>query len=199
MHDDIWENIILQDMISPSGRFKIVSPHTLYDVLDDSTPIENDDGTFTIVPYMSDTPEERAASLAFVTVAKGKVLQFGLGIGLTVKALEKKEDVQHIVVIEKNQEIIDMISEQLQFSDKVEIIKGDLFYYLNKYPAQPTFNAIFIDISTPGFEMAEYADQGVLFSREEMAQKLQQYLLPGGWIDYFKPVEVEQASDNGIK
>jgi hypothetical protein len=186
MFDEIYDSIILQEASSPDGRFKLIAPHTLIDTLDDSDPPE---------PYMVDSPEERLASKEFVEKAKGKVLQFGLGIGLTAKALEKKDEVDSVLIIEKNQWVIDEISSQLQFGEKVQILQGDLFYFMEKFPVEPKYNSIFIDISTPGWELEEYRQQGVFFTREEMAEKLKPYLVDGGWIDYFRPMKLPVNSD----
>ncbi len=186
MFDEIYDNIILQDAVSPDGRFKLVSPHSLIDTLDDSDPPQ---------PYMMDTPEERLASKEFVEQAKGQVLQFGLGIGLTVKALEKKEEVDFIVVIEKNKWVIEEISAQLQFSEKVKIIHADAF----TYEPDQKFDSIFIDLSTPGWELDEYKAQGLVHfdydTRIQLVERYTPYLNEGGWINYFKKMELPANSD----
>lgn len=91
---------------------------------------------------MSDTGMEKRTNSAFCRKAHGKVLIGGLGIGLILLAVQDKEDVEHIIVIEKNQEVIDLVADQLPLNDKVEIVNGDVFDYV----PQDKYNTIYMDI-----------------------------------------------------
>lgn len=51
----------------------------------------------------------------------------GLGIGMIIMAIQDKPEVKSITVIEKNQEVIDMVASQLDFNEKVNIICADVF------------------------------------------------------------------------
>ena len=60
---------------------------------------------------MSDTNMEKRTNLEFVRNAYGNVVVGGLGIGLILMAIQDKEDVRTITVLEKSKEIIQMVVE----------------------------------------------------------------------------------------
>lgn len=91
---------------------------------------------------MSDTNMEKRTNSSFVLNAHGNVLIGGLGIGLILLAVQDKEDVSHITVIEKNKEVIDLIADQLPLNGKVEIVNADVFDYV---PTEK-YNTIYMDI-----------------------------------------------------
>lgn len=57
-------------------------------------------------------------------------------------AIQDKEEVKQITVVEKNMEVIELVGSQLPFNEKVEIVNADVFDYkpTNKY------NTIYMDI-----------------------------------------------------
>lgn len=91
---------------------------------------------------MSDTPMEKKTNRDFVRNAHGNVLIGGLGIGLIILAIQDKEDVKKITVVEKNCEVIELVGKQLPLNSKVNIVNDDVFEYkpLLKY------NTIYMDI-----------------------------------------------------
>lgn len=91
---------------------------------------------------MSDTPMEKETNRDFVRNAHGNVLIGGLGIGLIILAIQDKEDVKQITVVEKNREVIELVGKQLPLNSKVCIVNDDVFEYkpLLKY------NTIYMDI-----------------------------------------------------
>lgn len=91
---------------------------------------------------MSNTPMEKRTNSDFVRNAHGNVLIGGLGIGLIILAIQDKEEVKQITVIEKNREVIELVGKQLPFNYKVNIVNDDVFEYkpLSKY------NTIYMDI-----------------------------------------------------
>lgn len=89
-------------------------------------------GTYVKLTYkgecvMSDTYMEKKTNLDFCIKAHGDVLIGGLGIGMIILAIQDKPEVKSITVIEKNQEVIDMVASQLNFNKKVNIICADVF------------------------------------------------------------------------
>lgn len=76
---------------------------------------------------MSDTNMEKRTNMDFVYNAYGDVLIGGLGIGMIILAIQDKPEVKSITVIEKNQEVINMVASQLNFNEKVKIICADVF------------------------------------------------------------------------
>lgn len=92
---------------------------------------------------MSNTPMEMATNLEFLLKAHGKVLIGGLGIGLIILPLLDNENIGHITVIEKSQDVIDLVNRQLNLPpEKVTIVCGDVF----KNPQTEKFNTIYMDI-----------------------------------------------------
>ena len=76
---------------------------------------------------MSDTSMEKRTNSRFCTDAHGDVLIGGLGIGMILLSIQDKQSVKSITVIEKHQEVIDMVAPQLPLNDKVKIIQGDVY------------------------------------------------------------------------
>ena len=91
---------------------------------------------------MSDTQMEQHTNLEFVREAHGKVLIGGLGIGMVLLAIQDKPAVTDITVVEKYQEVIDLVKPQLPLNSKVKVVCADIFDY------EPTekYNTIYLDI-----------------------------------------------------
>lgn len=93
---------------------------------------------------MSDTYMEKRTNSGFCANAYGDVLIGGLGIGMIIMAIQDDERVKSITVLEKYQEVIDMITAQLPFNDKVKIIYADVFKW--KPEKGQKFDCIYMDI-----------------------------------------------------
>lgn len=77
---------------------------------------------------MSNTRMEFLTNKDFVIKANGKILINGLGLGLIVNALLKKESVESITIIEKSQDVINLVSPY--FNDqRLKIINCDAMLY----------------------------------------------------------------------
>lgn len=76
---------------------------------------------------MSNTSMEERTNMNFCCNAYGDVLIGGLGIGMIILAIQDKPEVKSITVIEKNQEVIELVATQLHFNDKVNIVCADVF------------------------------------------------------------------------
>lgn len=111
---------------------------------------------------MSNTPMEKRTNREFVCNAHGNVLIGGLGIGLIILAIQEKEEVSHITIVEKNKEVIDLVADQLPLNEKVEIVNADIFEYV---PTEK-YNTIYIDIWN-------WVDSDIY--REEMKPLIQRY------------------------
>jgi spermidine synthase len=93
--------------------------------------------------YMSDTQMEKRSNAGFVRNANGNVLIAGLGIGLIIAPLLSRENVTKITVIEKYQDVIDLVAPNFT-SDKLEIICADI---LEWRPSKgQKFDTIYFDI-----------------------------------------------------
>jgi len=92
---------------------------------------------------MSDTHPERISNSQFVTYANGKVLIAGLGIGLIIKNIINKECINEIIIIEKYQDVIDLVSPVFNNS-KIKYICADIFDW--KPTKNDKFDTIYFDI-----------------------------------------------------
>ena len=117
---------------------------------------------------MSDTPMEKRTNREFVANAHGNVLIGGLGIGLILLAIQDKEDVEQITVVEKNKEVIELVGSQLPLNSNVHIVNDDVFEYkpLLKY------NTIYMDIWN-------YINEDVYNEQmKPLISRYRQYLVP---------------------
>lgn len=92
---------------------------------------------------MSDTGMERKSNKTFINAANGRVLIAGLGIGLIVKNILYNPCVKEIVIIEKYQDVIDIVKPIFK-SSIVNIICADIFNY--EMPKTEKFDTIYFDI-----------------------------------------------------
>lgn len=93
---------------------------------------------------MSDTSMEQRTNSDFCGRAHGDVLVGGLGIGMILLAVQDKENVKSITVLEKYQEVIDMVASQLDLNDKVKIVQADVYEW--KPINSQRFDCIYMDI-----------------------------------------------------
>lgn len=93
---------------------------------------------------MSDTPMEKRTNSSFVVNAHGDVLIGGLGIGMIVTAIQHNEKVNSITIIEKHKEVIELVTSQIPFNNKVHIINADVFDW--KPERGQRFDCIYMDI-----------------------------------------------------
>lgn len=93
---------------------------------------------------MSDTPMEHRTNQEILEKAHGDILIGGLGIGMILIPLLEKEDVKSITVVEKYQDIIDLVLPQLPENKKLKVINGDIFE--NTFPRGTKFDIIYFDI-----------------------------------------------------
>ena len=93
---------------------------------------------------MSDTPMEHRTNYEILEKAHGDILIGGLGIGMILIPLMKKEEVKTITIMEKYQDIIDMVGSQLPLNNKVKIIQGDIFN--NNFPRGTKFDVVYFDV-----------------------------------------------------
>lgn len=128
---------------------------------------------------MSDTSMEKRTNAEFCINAYGDVLIGGLGMGMIVLAIQDKEEVKSITILEKAPEIISMICGQLKFNDKVKVIETDVFTW--KPNKGQKFDCIYMDIWT-------YINSNVY--QEEMKPLKRKYG------HYLKPKEVSPKRIN---
>lgn len=92
---------------------------------------------------MSDTSMEHRTNWQIGSRANGNVLIAGLGLGMVLTSILDKEEVKSVTVIEKYQDVIDLISPNYK-SDKLSIICADIFEWK---PVKGTkYDVIYFDI-----------------------------------------------------
>lgn len=91
---------------------------------------------------MSDTPMERMSNRHFINNANGRVLIAGLGVGLIIQNIIDKEEVKEVIVIEKYQDVIDLVHPKIEHP-KLKIIHCDIFDFRVK---NELFDVIYFDI-----------------------------------------------------
>jgi spermidine synthase len=80
---------------------------------------------------MSDTPDEISDHYTAIRKAKGTVLIAGLGLGMYLNAVASKDEVTHVTVVEKSQDVLDLVAEHYnkKFPGKITFVKADIFEY----------------------------------------------------------------------
>jgi len=92
---------------------------------------------------MSDTPMERRSNREFIKTANGRVLVAGLGVGLVIHNILEKENVTEVVVVEKYQDVIDLVAPKFNHP-KLKIICADIFEH--SFDKAEKFDTIYFDI-----------------------------------------------------
>lgn len=93
---------------------------------------------------MSDTLDEMRDHYSAVLNAKEHVLLNGLGIGMVLNAILKRDAVKMVTVIEKESDVISLAGPHYQRDNRVEIICGDAFTY--QPPKGLRYGAVWHDI-----------------------------------------------------
>lgn len=97
---------------------------------------------------MSDTQMERDSNEDFVLYARGDVLIAGLGLGMILLPLLAKKSVKSVTVIEKSQDVIQLIEGPIRQAagpnvSKLTIVCADIFMW---EPPRKRWNSIYFDI-----------------------------------------------------
>ena len=97
--------------------------------------------------WMSLNPNEIETMKPYIEKAHGNVLVLGLGLGYVPYMMSLKDDVKHITIIEKDQDIINLFNQMLfphfKNQNKITIIKDDAINYVKH---NQIFDYIFADL-----------------------------------------------------
>ena len=102
--------------------------------------------------WMTDDPCEQAQMRESIQHLYGEVLVGGLGLGVVVKMLSEIEEVDSITVVEKSQDVINLVWQPLcsqmdGTETKLEVICGDLFEELERFAKEERqFDSAIYDI-----------------------------------------------------
>ena len=101
------------------------------------------------VVWMSTDPNEINTMRKDINDSHGRVLAFGLGLGYFPIMCAIKDDVKEVVILEKDQTIIDIFIKHIlplfEFKAKIKVVHDDAFNYVEK-GLHKEFNYLFIDI-----------------------------------------------------
>lgn len=93
---------------------------------------------------MSDTPDEMRDHYEPVFKARGHILLNGLGLGMVLAAILKREGVERVTVIEIDADLIALVGPHYAADHRVEIINANAFEY--KPPKDTQYGAVWHDI-----------------------------------------------------
>lgn len=120
---------------------------------------------------MTDSPMEKRTNLDLVDHARGDVLIAGLGIGMVLSAVLKKPEVEHVTVVERYQDVIDLVEPHFRH-EKLTVVGADIHQY---HPTQ-SFDVIYFDIWPNSYEQH-------LPEMAELHDKFRPHLKPKGWME----------------
>lgn len=120
---------------------------------------------------MTDTQMEKDSNLPFLQAAKGDVLVAGLGLGMILLPVLEKKEVKTVTVLEKYQDVIDLVLPNLP-SQKLTVIQADVM----NYKTTQMFDTIYFDI-WPMRSRQNLEEMDFLHAR------FQGNLKPNGWMD----------------
>jgi hypothetical protein len=120
------------------GEFRNPSPPGTYATL----RLTNDTGESQIM--MSDFHYERVTCEEVVRRAHGDVLIAGLGLGMILHPILKIEAVRSVTVIEKYQDVVDLVLPTLPRNEKLQVVLGDICTW--KPPRGRRYDVIWFDI-----------------------------------------------------
>lgn len=92
---------------------------------------------------MHDEPHELRKHLEFILRAHGRVLKTGLGLGCVVRGLLANPRVTHVTVIEKEQDVLNLVAPFMP-NDRVTIIKANALHWCKC--SKQTFDCAWHDI-----------------------------------------------------
>jgi len=120
---------------------------------------------------MTDTPCEIFTNVDFISQAKGDILIGGLGLGIMPLILSKLARVNSILILEKEQEIIDLIWSQLGLPRHIAVVNADVF----EYAPNNCYDTIYHDIWSDIDNQAEKEMQS-------LKEKYKPYVKENGWL-----------------
>jgi spermidine synthase len=129
---------------------------------------------------MTDTLMEQRSNEEVVEKAKGRVLIAGLGLGMILHPICKKESVKSVHVVEKNADVMGLIAKTIPF--KARVVKGDIFTW--RAGAGIKYDTIYFDIWPHLVEtnLKEIA---------KLRKRFRRRLAEGGWMGAWKEEELK--------
>lgn len=100
--------------------------------------------------WMLITPNEINTMKKPISLSHGKVLTFGLGLGYFAFMTARRDNVESVTVVERDESVIELfekhIRDQIADKDKIRIIRADAFDYAEHEMAVEGYDFVFADI-----------------------------------------------------
>jgi hypothetical protein len=93
---------------------------------------------------MSDTPDEYRDHITAIYQAHGRVLVHGLGLGCYLRAILTKPTVEHVDVVEANEDVLAYIGPSFASDSRVNLLHGDALTF--RWPAGERWDVVWHDI-----------------------------------------------------
>jgi hypothetical protein len=139
---------------------------------------------------MTDTQMERITNSELLRRAHGRVLIGGLGLGMVVHGIMKKPEVAHVTVIEKYQDVVDLVMPTLKkYGRRVTIITADILEWAP--PKGEKWDTIYMDIWPDVCE--DNLPEMAKLSRR-LSPRLNR---PGGWMGGWRIEELRDRRRSG--
>lgn len=130
---------------------------------------------------MSDTRHERLTNWEIRARAKGRVLVAGLGMGMIIHALAKNAEVSSITVVEKESDVIALISPSLPKTEKLNVVCADIFKWAPAIGEK--FDTIYFDI------WADASNGAAAPDRRKLSARFRKHKAPEGWMGSWHPMD----------
>lgn len=138
---------------------------------------------------MSDTRHERITNWQVWHEAEGDVLIAGLGIGMVVhgilskdfsKSWNRQKPITSVTVLEKEQDVIDLISPTLPTDPRIHIVHADVFDWLP--PNGAKYDCLYFDIWADGSTDLSKTE------RRKLGRRYSKYKAEDAWLGYWRPM-----------
>jgi len=136
---------------------------------------------------MSDTVHEQRTNREFIFKARGNVLVGGLGLGMVLVPLLKREKVTGVTVIEKSEDAIALVAPHFD-SPKLQIIHGDVFEW--KPPRGTRYDTIYFDIWSN-------ICMDNLPEMQKLRARFRNYRNPGSWLSSWEYDSLKEMKRRG--
>lgn len=100
--------------------------------------------------WMTLMPNEINTTLPAVARSHGRVLTYGLGLGYFAFMAARKEEVEHVTVVEKSRDAISLfetlIAPQMENRDKITVVEADAFDFAAHRMKDGRYDVVFTDL-----------------------------------------------------
>lgn len=138
--------------------------------------------------WMSDGANEHRTNYEVCVEARGRVLIAGLGLGMILTKILAKKEVEHVTIIEKYQDVIDLVGPHFKHK-KLQIICADIYEWRPAKGAK--FDCIYFDV---------WADQSTddLEDMRKLHQAFKSFKAQGAWMESWNRAHLQSRKRRGL-